>query len=274
MNAHHDAPSWLVELRPAVFRYCSRLLGSVIDGEDATQESLAKALQAVQEEREIERPREWLFRIAHNVSMDWLRSRAARREVPLALDPTWAAPGSADVRVHVRSGLAVFLALPETERAAVLMKDVFDLRTEEIADALGVPVSSVQNWIHRGRAHLRELASAHDLPPADARLLQQFADRFNAGNWEGVRELLAHDVQVKLVGAAATQPGTYLGNYARQRDLRADVAMVEGRLGVVLRRHETDHLDSVLLLECAAGRIVVVRDYRHAPHVLEALKGG
>jgi len=67
------------ELRSELHRYCARLMGSVIDGEDVVQDTFARALGALGEIEEIPRIRPWLFRIAHNRALDLLRSRAARR---------------------------------------------------------------------------------------------------------------------------------------------------------------------------------------------------
>ena len=72
----------LVELRPKLHRYAARMTGSVIDGEDVVQEALAKAIEAPAEP--VANPEGWLFRIAHNAALDFLRRRARRerRSIP------------------------------------------------------------------------------------------------------------------------------------------------------------------------------------------------
>ena len=65
-------------LRPELHRYCARLMGSVIDGEDVVQDTFARALVAVDELQEAAPLRAWLFRIAHNRARDLLRSRTIR----------------------------------------------------------------------------------------------------------------------------------------------------------------------------------------------------
>ncbi len=74
------------ELRPELHRYCSRLMGSVIDGEDVVQDTLVRAFVALQEleEQGLETPplRPWLFRIAHNRALDLLRGRRLRCRRP------------------------------------------------------------------------------------------------------------------------------------------------------------------------------------------------
>src|ERR1700694_1961811 len=68
----------LAELRPKLHRYCARMTGSVIDGEDVVQEALVKALEALPEAGSMAYPEGWLFRIAHNAALDFLRRRARR----------------------------------------------------------------------------------------------------------------------------------------------------------------------------------------------------
>src|SRR5262245_48952122 len=66
----------LGELRPKLHRYCARMTGSVIDGEDVVQEALAKAIEAFPDAGTILHAESWLFRIAHNAALDFLRRRA------------------------------------------------------------------------------------------------------------------------------------------------------------------------------------------------------
>ena len=63
----------VAEVRPALHRYCARMTGSVFDGEDVVQETLAKAYFALGQMEEAPPLRPWLFRIAHNTAMDFLR---------------------------------------------------------------------------------------------------------------------------------------------------------------------------------------------------------
>jgi RNA polymerase sigma-70 factor (ECF subfamily) len=71
-------------LRPRLHRYCARMIGSAIDGEDVVQEALASAAEAFPTAGPILRPESWLFRIAHNAALDALRRR--RRQTAIASD--------------------------------------------------------------------------------------------------------------------------------------------------------------------------------------------
>ena len=83
----------LGELRPKLHRYCARMTGSVIDGEDVLQETLVKAIEAFPGAGPIANPEGWLFRIAHNAALDFLRRRARREtagldeEADMIVDP-------------------------------------------------------------------------------------------------------------------------------------------------------------------------------------------
>src|SRR5438309_6469415 len=75
-DPHAGFEQLLAELRPKLHRYCARMTGSVIDGEDVLQEALAKAIEAFPRAGMIANPQGWLFRIAHNTALDFLRHRA------------------------------------------------------------------------------------------------------------------------------------------------------------------------------------------------------
>src|ERR687897_2051663 len=71
----------LGSLRPKLHRYCARMTGSVIDGEDVVQEALMKAIEAYRAAPAILQPEAWLFRIAHNAALDFLRRRARQEAI-------------------------------------------------------------------------------------------------------------------------------------------------------------------------------------------------
>src|SRR5882724_4392350 len=75
----------VAEVRPELHRYCARMTGNVFDGEDVVQDTLAKAYFALSEMGEPPPLRGWLFRIAHNTAMDFLR-RYERKHVELVAD--------------------------------------------------------------------------------------------------------------------------------------------------------------------------------------------
>src|SRR5438046_8511360 len=70
-----DIDGLLAAMRPKLHRYCARMTGSVIDGEDVLQDALIKAVEAFPSAGPIGNPEGWLFRIAHNTALDFLRRR-------------------------------------------------------------------------------------------------------------------------------------------------------------------------------------------------------
>ena len=66
----------LRDLRPKLHRYCARMTGSVVDGEDVIRDALVKAMEAFPQAGPLDNPEDWLFRIAHNAALDFLRRRA------------------------------------------------------------------------------------------------------------------------------------------------------------------------------------------------------
>jgi RNA polymerase sigma factor (sigma-70 family) len=170
-RAREQFLSLVGELRPELHRYCARLTGSVIEGEDIVQETLAKALYAMSLSPEIPPLRPWLFRIAHNTAIDLLRSHERKlTEVRAELDDIAGYEDAPDPAV-VRAALARFLSLPLTQRSAVILKDVLGHSLEETAETMGTTVMAVKAALVRGRARLRlveEEAAAPDLrsPPS------------------------------------------------------------------------------------------------------------
>ena len=73
--ANIDIEPLLARMRPKLHRYCARMVGSVIDGEDVLQDALIKAMEALQSAAPVVNPEGWLFRIAHNTALDFLRRR-------------------------------------------------------------------------------------------------------------------------------------------------------------------------------------------------------
>src|SRR5215203_335643 len=77
-SAAAELDGLLIAMRPKLHRYCARMVGSVIDGEDVLQDALIKAVEAFASAGAIGNPEGWLFRIAHNTALDFLRRRGRR----------------------------------------------------------------------------------------------------------------------------------------------------------------------------------------------------
>jgi RNA polymerase sigma-70 factor (ECF subfamily) len=138
--AWHGYLSLLDPLRPARHRYCRRLTGDLWEAEDLIQDTLLRGFAMLGSVHyEIANPRAYLLRIATNLWIDRQRRRALERAA--LSDPAAAAtPPTADPEraASVRdAGTALLQYLAPQERAAVLLKDVFDLSLEECAQTIG-----------------------------------------------------------------------------------------------------------------------------------------
>ena len=275
----------LVEhVRPELLRYCTRMTGSVADGEDVVQDTLARACYELPQLRELPALRPWLFRIAHHRAVDHWRHERHRASEPLdaALDIAEAAALEPDNtmarRQAVGAALATFLALAPAQRGCVILKDVLDHSLDEIADELNLTLPAVKAALHRGRAALQRAAAAAPAAtpsPAISPALRRYASLFNAHDWDGVRALLADDVRLDLVSrrksAGRRDVGSYLGNYDRTGGWHLTPARFDGREVLAARASASDtgRPRYVIELTWENGRITRIRDFRYVPYIAQ-----
>jgi RNA polymerase sigma factor (sigma-70 family) len=143
-----------------VYHYALALLRNPADAEDVTQTTFLNAYRAYQRGIEIEKPHNWLIKIAHNVARTRY-ARASRRvkEVPLEDHVEQLAVPEAE-QPDVVGVLRALGRLPFNQRAALVMRELEGRTYAEIADTIGVSVSAVEALIFRGRKSLRLKASA------------------------------------------------------------------------------------------------------------------
>ncbi|WP_298110125.1 sigma-70 family RNA polymerase sigma factor [Bradyrhizobium sp.] len=274
------------ELRPELHRYCARLMGSVIDGEDVVQDTLARALAAFDDMEEMPQLRPWLFRVAHNRALDLLRSRALRKSEPIEAASDVADEASPDPmevlmrQEAVETAVSRFAELPLFQRSVVILKDVLDEPLKDIAEFLNLSVDAVKAHLARGRARLREVnAQAATIPGkrpvSDA--VTRYVALFNQKNWDGLRSLLADDVKLHQsayplrVGSADV--GRFFTIYATFDGVRLVPAWVEGREVIAAFEKDAGAMPSYFMwLEWREGRISFIRDYRYARYILEDAK--
>jgi RNA polymerase sigma-70 factor, ECF subfamily len=271
----------ITHLRPRLHRYCARMTGSVLDGEDVMQEAVFEAYRKLDRFDDNRALSPWLFRIVHNRCIDFLRRRQVREEaeaaavgpnsVVLPVDPPGAAVDRAVERLVVN--------LPPKERACVLLMDVFDYSLDEIADLVDSTVGGVKAALSRGRA---KLATLHGTPegkpaasPEASELLRLYVDRFNRRDWDGVRELASADARLRVAdcfaGRLADSP--YFVEYERPViPWRMTLGKVDGETVVIILRDDAAGLTpfSVIRLGTVGDRIVRIADYIKCPWVLEA----
>src|SRR5262245_43607516 len=153
-TAWHRYVDMLVPLRPALHSYCRRLAGNVWDAEDLLQDTLLRTFgQWGVSHGEVRNPRGYLLRAATNVWIDTVRRRETEaRALREALDEAGDAPANPALASDVRSaGSQVLQRLSPQEQAAVVLKEVFDMTLEEVAEMLATTVGAVKSALHRGR---------------------------------------------------------------------------------------------------------------------------
>src|SRR2546427_5035605 len=159
-----DLERLLVAMRPKLHRYCARMVGSVIDGEDVLQDALIKAVESFASAGGIGNPEGWLFRIAHNTALDFLRRRNRQEalrsgeEVDMIADPA----DTVTSREIASASLRTFMRLPVAQRSSVILTDVLGCSLKEVCDVMDFSLPAVKAALHRGRARLRELANEPD----------------------------------------------------------------------------------------------------------------
>ena len=265
-------------LRVKLHRYCARMTGSALDGEDIMQEALFEAYRKIERLDDAQALQPWLFRIAHNRCIDFIRSRRARQraeafyagdETVPPVEPAGPGAGRAIERLVVH--------LPPKERACVLLKDVFDHSLEEIAGLVGSTSGGVKSALNRGRAKLAVLpaqpvaAPAHD--PELARLLGRYVELFNIRDWDGVRALASADARLRVSdcynGLLSASP--YFIEYERGEPwrMRSDVVEGEDVLVVDRRRDEVWRPAYLVRIHAAGGVIDHIADYYACPWILD-----
>src|SRR6476469_7431968 len=271
----------VADLRPSLHRYCARMTGSVADGEDVVQDALFDAYRRLESFDGTRPLKPWLFRIAHNRCVDFLRHRGVREDaesVAAIADAVWPhdPPGPALGRAVEH----LVLTLPPMERACVLLKDVLDHSLEEIAELTGSTLGGVKAALHRGRAKLAASPVARprdaDVASQDVRaLLARYVDQFNRRDWDGLREMVSADTRIRVADRFAGRlvDSPYFSRYERlPLTLRLRLADVDGEPMIVAeyRRDGVWTSGGVIRFVVREGRIAEIGDYHHCPWLLGA----
>jgi len=285
----HDARTRFLELvaevRPDLHRYCARMTGSVADGEDIVQETLARAYYALAEVEAMPPLRPWLFQIAHNRALDFLRryDRRMGRPLDVAGDAPSAEsddPEDALARAEAtRAAISRFAELVPVQRSCVILKDVLGHSVEEIAQLLELSVPAVKAGLHRGRERLRALAESaprEAIVPArpSSPAIARYVALFNAREWDTVRAMLADDVRLDLVSrlqrSGRRDVSEYFTNYDLVHDWHLVPAWLDGIEVVAVFRSSGDLRPSYFVeLTTRDGFIVHIKDYRYVPYILD-----
>jgi RNA polymerase sigma-70 factor (ECF subfamily) len=268
------------QIRPRLHRYCARMTGSVLDGEDIVQDALFEAYRKLDQFDDSRRLSPWLFRIAHNRCIDFLRHRRAGREAVASV-------ATSEVRMPTEPAILgigkaverLVLTLPPKERACVLLKDVFDYTLEEIAELVDSTVGGVKAALNRGRSKLAAspgpVKSSLTADPDLARVLHLYVERFNNRDWNSLRELISADARLRVTDAFAGKlaDAPYFRNYELwSMPWRMAVGEVDGEPVVIILQRGADTWTpySMVRLDVIESQIDSIVDYAHCPWVIEA----
>jgi RNA polymerase sigma-70 factor (ECF subfamily) len=273
----------LVEMRPKLHRYCARMTGSVIDGEDVLQDALIKAVESFPSAGPIGNPEGWLFRIAHNTALDFLRRRSRQEafrsgeEVDMIADPA----DTVSSRQIASASLRTFMRLPVAQRSSVILMDVLGCSLREVCEVMDFSLPAAKAALHRGRTQLRELADEPDdlphqkLSEADRDRLGAYVAHFNARDFDAIRAMIADDVRLDLVNKARmngkAEVSRYFGNYSKVGDWHLVPGLVEGRPAILV--FDPNQPGSApkyfMLLQWSSDKVAGIRDFRHAPYIID-----
>src|SRR5260370_1984565 len=274
----------ITNLRPSLHRYCSRMTGSVLDGEDVVQDALFEAYRKLDQYDDRRPLKPWLFRIAHHRSLAFLRRRGVRVEAETAaLSPDSLEPAEPAVLGLGRAIEHLVTSLPPKERDCVLLKDVFDYTLEEIAELVESTVGGVKAALTRVLSKLAAsqapLTQSRTADPELTRVLHLYVERFNNRDWNGLRELISADARLNVTdrmptitafaGKLADSP--YFSNYERwSTPWRMAVGEVDGEPVMIILQRSADTWppDSAVRRHLAGYRIDRIVDYAHCPWVL------
>ena len=263
-------------LRPDLYRYCRHLTRSPWDAEDMAQDAMARAYVTLGCMAEPPaNPRAWLFRVASNL---WINRMRRTREV-LTDDAPAPQPTVGPERRDAREAAGTLISqLSPQERAAVVLKDVFDLSLDEIAAALSTSAGAIKAALHRGRSKLVAPEPDEPVPVAPA-VLDAFCDAFGARDLARLTSLLLETATMEFPGVMVEYGADALRSGSLRNTLfgcpdghyeptapRCERRVHRGES--ILLWWNGEDVDAVVRVEVDGGRIAGLRNYRHAPEVI------
>ena len=271
-------------LRPELYRYCRHLTRSPWDAEDLAQDVLARAFVTLGKLGTAPpNPRAWLFRVASNA---WIDQQRRPRDLP-APAPTPAV----DPRATREAAGTLIARLAPQERAAVVLKDVFDLSIEDIAEVLSTTPNAVKAALHRGRGKLAEEPATDDRVPTPA-ALHAFVTAFERRDLAAVAALLLDTSTVEVVGVTTEYGkqgniawGMMFGSERLAEGVGVAARFVQGALTTPPRRElhihrgepivlawyahaDGEHVRAIDRVEVDGDHIVRLRNYFFTPDVI------
>lgn len=277
-------------LRPELYRYCRYLTRTPWDAEDLVQDTPVRAFVLLGTSHGAPvHPKAWLFRVASN---RWLSIYKQRREEPHA-EPRERPDTPVEPKATREAAGTLFGGLAQQERAALVLKEVFEFSLEEIAATLSTTIGGVKSALHRARGKLEEpdWNGQDAAPPA---VLSEFCSAFNARDLDKVVSLLLETVEVELSGTFADSGievakrsfgglmfATKMAMEAGiPSDYRGSVQPVPPRFELRMHRgvpivltfwthDDGEHVRGVSLIIAEGDQISRIKTYMHSPELIE-----
>lgn len=289
VSAWHQFLGALDPIRADLFRYCRQLTGSSWDAEDLVQETLLKAFAKLSQILySVKSPRAYVLRIATNLWMDQLRSRAVEGAYLESERHEGVAPHpSPSTSSEVRDAASILMQrIAPQERAAFLLVEIFDMSIEEAASVLGTTEGATKSALHRARRGLEGAPPPRRRSRPSAQLLDQFVERYNARDLPGLLALMRDEATIDSHGfhteigrpAFERERGWFHHNFYNPMDdqptnARWQVAEFEGEPVVLVFGGiaDADTLTSVMRIEETDGGIRRIVVYALCPDIVAAV---
>lgn len=268
--------------RPQLHKYCSRMTGSILDGEDLVQETLAQAFYKLSIMHQDVSLKPWLFKIAHNKCIDFLRSKQRGNlqlfEIEMDHDPH----KEVERKELTEEAISILVNnLPPKERACLILKDVLDYSLEEISLILESPLTAVKSALHRGREKLNSSKPVNNTTTtSDQNLLKYYVKLINERDWENLKKLVADDASYEVVGACHglgkdKVSGSYFHNWSIDPDeWKVEITNIWSETCLVTKSRVGAKWESRSLIRIGFqdSKVKHISDYYFSPYIFDNLK--
>lgn len=265
--------------RSLLFTVAYEMLGSAADAEDVVQDAWLKWDKVDRDE--VRDPRAFLVRVVSRTALDRLRTVSRRREDyvgPWLPEPLVTARDVAeDVELADSVSIAMMLVLETltpTERAVFVLREVFGLDYDELAEAVDKSPASVRQIAHRARSHVAARRPRGDVKPEQARdVFEAFQRAVTTGNLQGLVDVLAPDVVMLGDGGGIKQALAHpvlgadkvsrllMGGFGKFGAITFSPVDINGRPALIV--HLDGEVDSILTVEVEDGRVTGVYAVRN-----------